>query len=644
MSEESLYGNVNVNFSSEKSTKKKPANTKNFNTNKNNNKINVKKTNSPQGAQNSNTKKETPVRIWNLLWLEQVGQCIFIEYNDDIIIVDAGMEFAADEILWADYIIPDISYLKKNKHKIKWVVLTHWHLDHIWALKHILPDLDFPTIYTTPLTLWIIKKTFADPKDVPKIKHQIIDPESDVLKLWCFNIEFVGVNHNIPETLALAIHTPKGLIFNSADFKIDYTPAIDKPADLWKIARIGLEGVRLYIGDSLGSQSKWWAVSEKVIGENLENIIKTAPSRLLIATFASNVWRIIQIVNSAIKYDKVVFLEWRSMINNVEICQQLGYLDVPRGCIRRLTSDVENMPPDRVVILSTWAQWEEFSWLARISRGDHANFNLRKGDTVLMSSSVIPGNEADVARMLNDLVVRDINLITNDDLDIHASGHGYEEDHKLMLNLVKPEYFLPFYTDARMRYAHRQLALDMGMEEDKVLMPIYNGSVIEMYDDEIKVADKWIKLDTVMVDGKWLGHLSGEYVMKARQIMAENGVVNLIFKVDSKTKELVGNIQIESRGFVYSSEVKKIHTNIVEFAKKKYTQLHKENKNVKEILKVIKEELWTHLTKILGRIPMIIPMFVYINRDNAGNQKDDIDQESSLVGMTLEEQWNENSK
>ncbi len=612
-------------------------------------KIDVNKKNTSKSTTNTATKntvkkkskKEEPVKIWSLLWLEQVWQCIFMEYKDDIIIVDAGMEFSANDTMWADYLIPDISYLKKRKHKIKWVVLTHGHLDHIWALKHILPELDYPTVYTTPLTLGIVKKTFADQKDVPKIKHQMVDPESDVIKLWCFSIEFVAVNHNIPETLALAIHTPKWLVFNSADFKIDYTPAIDKPADLGKIARIWLEWVRLYVWDSLWSERKGWALSEKVIWQNLENIIKTAPSRLIIATFASNIGRIIQIIENAIKNDKVVFLEWRSMLNNVEICQKLGYLDVPRWCVRKLSSDVENMPPERVIILSTWAQWEEFSWLARISRWEHANFRLREKDTVLVSASTIPWNEAGVSKMLNDLVVRNINLITNDDLDIHASGHGYQEDHKLMINLIKPDYMLPFYTDAKLRYAHRAVAMDMGMQDDRILMPIENGSVIEMYDDDIKVADEKIKLDTVMVDWKWIGHLSWEYVMKARKIMSENWVVNLIFKIDSKTRQLVGNIQIESRGFVYSSEVKKVHTNIIEFVKRRYSELTKKNSNTKEVLKTIKDELWDYIMKILWRLPMIIPMFVYINRDSSGNLKDDTGNEDSLVGLTLEEQWEE---
>lgn len=222
--------------------------------------------------------------------LEQVGQCIFIEYGDDMILVDAGMEFsAANETLGADYIVPDIRYVKQNLHKLKGIIISHGHLDHIGGLRDILPELDFPMIYTTPLTLGIIKKLFDNKEDVIKIKAKIIDPDIDIIKLGVFTIEFIRVNHNIPETMAQAIHTPKGIIFNSSDFKIDHTPAIDRPADLAKIARIGIEGVKLYIGDSLGCQKQGWAISEKVVGETLERIIKETDSRMIVATFASNV-------------------------------------------------------------------------------------------------------------------------------------------------------------------------------------------------------------------------------------------------------------------------------------------------------------------------------------------------------------------
>jgi ribonuclease J len=550
--------------------------------------------------------------------LEQVGQCIFIEYHNDIIIVDAGMEFSSSsETMGADYIIPDISYVKKHIKKLRGIVLTHGHLDHIGALRDILEDLNFPIIYTTPLTLGIIKKTFDDPKKMQKIKYKIVNPDMDILKIGCFTVEFVHVNHNIPETMALAIHTPKGLIFNSADFKIDHTPAIDKPADLSKIARIGVEGVRLYIGDSLGSSRPGNAISEKVVGENLDGIIRTTKSRMLIATFASNVGRVIQIIQSAVKANKYVFLSGRSMVNNVEICQELGYIKVPKNMIRNLkyAKDVESYPDEKVVIICTGAQGEEFSALARIARGEHDQITLKPGDTILMSASTIPGNELQVTKMMNDMVIKNVNIITNDAMDVHASGHGGVEDHKIMLGLLKPEYFLPFYTQAIERYHHKKLGLSMGIPDEQILMPNKNGSIIEMYDEGIMVAPQALKLNTVLIDGKGKGHLSGEFVVKARKIMSEAGIVSIIFKVDTTSKDLVGNIQIESRGFVYSSEVKDIHTKIVEFARKQYYENLKKIKDTKYNLKLIKDELTEYVVKTIGREPLIIPMFVYINRD-----------------------------
>lgn len=462
---------------------------------------------------NFNIKKwEVPVKIWSLMWLEEVGQCIYIEYENDMIIVDAWMEFSANETLWADYIIPDVRYVKQNIKKLRWIVLSHGHLDHIWALRDILPELGYPMIYTTPLTLGIIKKTFDNKRDIEKIRYKIVDPEVDLLKLWAFTIEFVNVNHNIPETMAMAIQTPKGLIFNSSDFKVDHTPAIGEPADLAKISRIWLEGVKLYIWDSLWSGKKWPTKSEKEIGDTLDGIISKSTWRLIVATFASNVWRVIQLINSAIKNDRVVFLSGRSMINNVEICQELWYIKVPKWYVRKINGDIENLPDERVMILCTWAQWEEFSALARMARNEHTQVMLREGDTVMVSASVIPGNEIQAMNMKDSLVMRWVHLITNDDMDIHASWHGWAEDHKLMLNLVNPEYFLPFYLNAYFRYEHKKLGMEVWVPEENILMPNENGSIIEMYDNGCKIADERLNVDTVLIDGKWKGHLSGELV------------------------------------------------------------------------------------------------------------------------------------
>ena len=569
---------------------------------------------------------EKPVRIMSLMWLEQVGQCLLIEYENDMIIIDAGMEFAADEdTLWVDYIIPDISYVKKNLHKLRWILLTHGHLDHIWALRDILPELEWPTIYTTPLTLWIVKKSFQNREQIKKIKYKIVDPDIDIIKLWVFTVEFVHVNHNIPETMSMAIHTPKWLIFNTADFKVDFSPAIDKPADLSKIARIGNEWVKLYIWDSLWTASRWTPKSEKEIWINLERTIKSIKWRIILATFASNVGRIMQLINVAIKNNRVVFLAGRSMVNNVEICQELWYIKVPRWMIRKLDQSVEQMPDDRVMIISTWAQWEEFSALNRMSKHDHPQIQLRKWDTVMMSASIIPWNELQTHAMMDKLVQKDINLITNNDIDIHTSGHGWVEDHKLFLNLVNAEYVLPFYMTAFHRYAHKKLALDMGWDEEKIIMSNENGTVIEMYDNWIKISDEKIKLNTILIDGKWQWHLSWEYVVQARKIMAHDGVLIITYKIDTNSKDIVWNIQIESRWFVYSSEVKKIHTLIVDYARSEYQKIVRwlvrkwiksEEINVRDVLKEMKKKIEIFSAEHTWRTPMVITSFVYINKSD----------------------------
>ena len=579
---------------------------------------------------------EKPVRIFWLWGLEQIGSNMtVVEYENDILIIDAGMEFADDSMPGVDYIIPDISYLMAKKKNIKGLIITHGHLDHIWAVKNIISNLDYPTIYTSPLTIGMIKRNLDD-KDAKNLKYKLVDPDIDVFKLGIFTLEFFRVNHSIPEAMWVSVHTPKGLLVFSGDFKIDFTPAIDKPADLGKISRIGQEGVKMYLWESTNANKPWHSVSEKIIGENLDKIISSyRKTRMVVSTFASNVGRIIQIINSAIKYDKVVFLAWRSMVLNVQLCQELGYITAPKGMIRQLSSEAESMPDERVLVLCTWSQWEENSALVRMAKWEVKDFMLRPGDSVLLSSHTIPGNEKAVVGMINDLVRIWVDVIDEPGLDTHTSGHGCQEDLKMMMSLLNPDYFCPIHGEPYMRHANKKVAMSLWYEDDKVLLP-ENGQIIEVYDDVAFVSDKRIKLDTVMIDGKGEGHLSWEYVMKARSIMSENGVVWLIFKVDTKTRELVWNIQIESRWFVYSSEVKKIHTQIVEFARAKYNDNAKKKMDVKDNLKLIRDELGEYITKIIGRVPMLMLMYVYINREAIQNIP--VDEGNEIIGMTLEEQ------
>lgn len=581
-------------------------------------------------------KDEIPVRIIPLGGLQEIGiNMTLVEYKNDILIVDAWLEFASVEMHGVDYLIPDISYLVKNKKNIRWILITHGHLDHVWALRHILGQIDYPTIYTTPLALGIIRKSL-DEKDNKHLRYKILDPDMDILKLGVFTVEMFRVNHSIPESLGFSIYTPKGLVVHAWDYKIDHTPSIDKPADIGKISRIGQEWVRVFLWESTNATKPGHSISEKIIGDALDGVIRDCKSRMVISTFASNIGRIMQVIDSAVKHNRVVFLAWRSMVTNVKLCQELGYIQVPEHMIRPVSSDINNMPDERVLVLCTWSQGEEFAALMRMSNKTYKDMELKPWDAVLLSSHTIPGNEKSVIGMINDLVAIGVNLIDDHSLDVHTSWHGYQEDIKMMLAMLKPEYYIPVHGEPFMRHANKNIGISMNIPEENILLP-YNGQTIEMYDNVLMVSEKKLKLDVIMIDGKGQGHLSGEYVMKARGIMAENGIVSLIFKIDTKSNELVGNIQIESRGFVYSSEVKTIHTQIVEFARAKYNEHQKKRMDIKDNLKQMKEDLGEYIEKIIGRVPLLMPMYVYINRE-AQAPTSDITPDEAVVGMTLDEQ------
>ncbi len=557
-----------------------------------------------------------------------------IEYKNDIIIIDAGLEFASYDMHGVDYIIPDISYLIGKKQNIRGIFITHGHLDHIGAIQHIIGDLNYPVVHTTPLALGLMKKNF-DAEQLKRFKYKLVNPDLDIIKAGVFTIECFRVNHSIPESMGFAIHTPKGMIVHSGDFKIDFIPAIDRPADLGKISRIGQEGVKLYMGESTNARKPGHTPSEKIIGENIATMInRHAKQRIIISLFASNVGRIIQIVESAIRQNRTIFLAGRSMINNVQLCQELGYINAPKDMIRQISADADQMPDERVLVLCTGSQGEEFAALMRMATNTFKGFSLRPNDCIILSSHAIPGNEKAVAALMNNLINLDVDLVDDPHLDLHTSGHAYQEDMKEMMALLKPEYFAPIHGDLVQRNAHRKVALEMRIPQEKVLMP-KNGQLIEVFDEAVLVSDKKLKIDTVMIDGKGKGHLSGEYVIKARDIMATDGVVALIFKIDNKTHELVGNLQIESRGFVYSSEVKSIHTKIVEFAKSHYNANLKKRMDVKSNLKQVKEALGEEITKIIGRVPMLMVTWVYINREAISGEPAG---EDTIIGMTLEEQ------
>lgn len=595
--------------------------------------------------ENNSSSKETPLKVIPIRWLGEVGgNMMLIEYRSDIIVIDAGMLMWIHWMPGVDYIIPDVTYLISKREKIRGIVITHGHLDHIWAIKHIMPDLWYPPIYGTPLSMALTKKSLEEKKIVNKCNINIINPDIDLIKLWCFTIEFFRVNHSIPEAVWLNIHTPKWNIVHSWDFKIDFTPAVDKPADLAKIARIWQEGVLLFFSDSTNAHRPGTTPSEKNIWESLENSIKNVKWRLIIATFSSLIWRIKQIIEAAVKYNKIIFLWWRSMINNMEIAKKLGYINVPNWLIRPLRWSIDDIPDNRVVVLTTGSQWEEFSALVRIAKDEHPHLNVRPWDTILLSSSPIPWNERSIVDMINNLITKWADVTTNNDLDIHVSWHAQQDELKLMLSLVKPKYFIPVHGELFMREAHKKLAVELWNSTENIFL-INNWDILNVFKNKIEPSGKKIKLDTVIID--WLGvwHLSGEYVIKARKIMAESWILTFIIKIDTVSKNMIGNVQIESRGFVYSSEVRQLHTKVVDFIKHEYKTIYKNIRNpqqihVKDTLKIIKSKLENFITAQIWRAPMIIPMYVYTQKEV---QKKDITKEEGIIWLTLDEQWSNNN-
>jgi len=463
---------------------------------------NTPKNNTP----NKNTKPVwwKKLRIIPIWWFEEVWKnSMILEYWDEMILIDAWLQFAEAEMLWIDYVIPDITYLEKNKHKLKWIVITHWHLDHIWALPHILPKLNYPKMYATKLTNWLAKRICDDRWVWNNCKY--VDIKAwEILKLWIFEILPFAVNHSIPDWVWLKVKTPNGSIVHTWDFKFDFSPSDWVPSDYWTIAKIWDEWVVAAFVDSTNSWKEWFAKSEKIVAESLEKIIKEADWRIIMALFASLIWRISEIVKFADKYDKKIFLSWRSLVNNVEIAQRLGYIKDPKGLINKLSNEVNKIDPKKCLILCTWSQWEDLAALARISRWDHAIISLKKSDTVVLSSSPIIWNERSVYTLIDQVTEQWAKIITNSAMDVHTSGHAYQGELMLMYSLLKPKYLVPIHWELFMRVKHRDV-INERLWHSRDLMPILNNwSILEIDSNwNAEISKEKLDYKIVMVDWLW---------------------------------------------------------------------------------------------------------------------------------------------
>jgi ribonuclease J len=487
---------------------------------------------------------------------EEVGKnCTAIEYENDIILIDLGFQFPQSDMLGVDYVLPDLSYIKKNRTKLRGIFITHGHLDHTGAIPYVINQIGYPPIFSSRLTLSLIKQRLSEFPDINAILKQI-DPEKDKIRLGSFNIEFFRVNHNIPDSIGIVVHTPEGTIVHTGDYKFDFTPATDKPADMQRIAEIGRNKVLVLMSDSTNAGHKGHTISEKEIGENIDIAFSKCDGRIIVATFSSLLSRIQQVINSAARYHRKVTFLGRSMLQIIEIATELKYFKLPPGILID-PRDMRKYSDEKIVIIATGSQGQESSAVGRMSTGDHRQVHLKKSDTVILSSSPIPGNESPITNMVDNIIRQGARVIDDKSMDIHASGHGSNDDLKTMISLICPEHLLPIHGSLSMRYNLSQLGQDMGIPEEKVIL-LDNGGIAEFGQKRLLSTDQKVTSGLVFVDGLGVGDV-GNVVIRDRQQLSVDGmiVITVIVRKD-KIKASEEEIFIVSRGFVYMKEADQI--------------------------------------------------------------------------------------
>lgn len=552
------------------------------------------------------------LRIIPVGGFDEIGRNMTIfEYGNDIIIVDMGLMFPEEDMMGIDYIIPNIEYLKKNQKKIRGVIITHGHFDHIGGIPHIMPEIGNPPIYTAELTRAMILKRQEDYKQHAPLNVKTVR-KIDRLVLGEFKIEFFHVNHSIPDAIGLAIHTPCGTAIHTGDFKFDHSPANDAPADIAKIARLGSEGVLALFSDSTDSTKEGYSVSESVIKKGVEEIFEKAKGRIIIATFSSLLSRVQQIAEVTEKYGRKLAVDGYSMKNNVEIAKELGYINAKNSTFIDI-KQVKNYPDNKVTILCTGAQGEGNAVLMRIINSEHRFVKIEKGDTVVFSSSVIPGNERTIQGMKDTLYKKGAEVLHYKMMDIHSGGHGAQEDLKMMINLVRPKYLIPAHGTYYMRKVHGELGKTMRMADDRIILG-ENGLVLEFDENGNRVpTQEKIPSSYVMVDGLGVGDV-GNVVLRDRQLLAEDGMFTVVTIIERKSKEVIGEPQVTSRGFIYVKEnfdlvnatKKRVKTIISKSTSKEATP------NWDYIKNSIRDDLGQFLFQKTQRRPMVLPVIIEV--------------------------------
>lgn len=544
------------------------------------------------------------VKIIPLGGLEQIGMNITaIEYGDSIIVIDCGLAFPEEEMLGIDLVIPDVTYLKENADKLKGFVITHGHEDHIGAIPYVLKEVSAP-IYATKLTMGLIDSKLKEHNMLRSVKRKVVKYGQSI-NLGDFRVEFIRTNHSIADAAALAIFSPAGALVHTGDFKVDYTPVFGEPIDLQRLGELGKKGVLALMCDSTNALRPGFTMSEKTVGATFDKIFNdNKTSRLIIATFASNVDRVQQIINSAIKYGRKVCVEGRSMVNIIEVAENLDYLKIPDGVLID-TDAMKNYAPEQIVLITTGSQGESMAALSRMAASLHRRVSIQPGDCVVFSSTPIPGNEKSVAKVINELGMKGAKVIFQ---DTHVSGHACQEEIKLIYSLVKPKYAIPVHGEYRHLIAQKEVVKSLGYDNEHIFIA-KSGDVIELGEEKAAITGK-VSTGAILVDGLGVGDV-GNIVLRDRQNLAENGIIIVVLTLEKYSGQLVAGPDIVTRGFVYVREAEElldearaIVTDSVQ------TCMDKNITDWSKIKNIIKDDLSEYLWKKMKRNPVILPIIM----------------------------------
>lgn len=556
-----------------------------------------------------NNKKQTDikgVKIIPLGGLEQIGMNITaIEYEDSIIVIDCGLSFPEDEMLGIDLVIPDVTYLKENIDKVKGFIITHGHEDHIGSLPYVLRDINVP-IYATRLTIGIIENKLKEHNLLKNTKRKVIKYGQSI-NLGCFRIEFIRANHSIADAAMLAIYTPAGIIFHTGDFKVDYTPVFGEPIDLQRIGEIGKKGVMALLCDSTNVERPGYTMSESTVGKTFDSIFTDyVKQRIIVATFASNVDRVQQIINSAAKFGRKIVIEGRSMVNIMTTAMELGYIKMPENMLIDIEM-MKNYTDDQLVLITTGSQGESMAALSRMAASIHKKVTIKPGDVVILSSTPIPGNEKAVSKVINDLSMKGAKVIYQ---DTHVSGHACQEEIKLIYTLLKPKYAVPVHGEYKHLIRHAELAQTLGIPKENIFL-LSSGDVLTLSDEKAAITGE-VPAQGILVDGLGVGDV-GNIVLRDRQLLSENGLIIVVVSLEKYSNQVLAGPDIVSRGFVYVRESENLMEearDVVEKALEKC--LSRNNTDWGKMKTEIKDSLNDFIWKKTKRNPMILPIIMEV--------------------------------